>query len=130
MKGILVSLVVVTLVSSCTMKTKTLEPYRINIDSLSAPDTVNARTIFDVKIFGYVGPSKCYAYEKVYIYTTTLNEIVIEAWGKYTYVGDPCADEIVMLNQTVETSVSTPGVYTIKALNSNLGYLTKTLVAK
>lgn len=128
--GVLFTAVITVLISSCQMETKTIEPYIISIDSISAPDTVTIKTVFDVEVFGYVGPSKCYAFDKTYYYANEKNEIEFESWGRYTYIGDPCADELVWMDDKVEISVSTPGIYTLKGLKANATYTTKTLVVK
>jgi hypothetical protein len=126
--GVLLTAIVAALASSCGMKVKTVEPYLISIDSLYAPDTVKIKTLFDVEVFGLVGPSKCYAFERLYSSGNNNNEIFIEAWGNYTYVGDPCVDEKVLLQESIEISVSVPGIYTLKGLKYNSNYSEKTLV--
>jgi hypothetical protein len=128
--GIIVLTAFIGLISSCTMKTETVEPYLIKIDSLSAPDTVPVKYVFTVEIFGYIGPNKCYAFDKAYQTTNELNEIVIEAWGKYSYFGDPCVEGEVFMNQKFEMSVSKPGIYRLKGLQPNNYYFEKKLVVK
>lgn len=118
------------LISSCAMNTETVEPYLIKIDSLSAPDTVPVKYVFTVELFGYVGPNKCYAFDKAYQTTSDLNEVVIEAWGKYSYYGDPCIEGEVLMNEKFEMSLSKAGVYKLKGLQPNSYYFEKKLVVK
>jgi len=118
------------LAGSCTMKTTHIEPYLIRIDSISAPDTVGVKTVFDIKLYGIVGPSKCYAFEKAYSYINDKNEFIIEAWGKYTYVGDPCEEGVVLMEATVETSCPSVGTYLIKGVQPSGYFVEKTIVAK
>lgn len=120
----------IMLLGSCKLKVKTIEPYLISIDSVYAPDTVNLKTLFHIKIFGFVGPSKCYYFEKAYHYVNEKNEITIEAWGKYTYDGSPCAEELIFLNDSIEVAISTAGVYNIKGFQPNLNYAERKLVVK
>lgn len=128
--GIIVLLSLTALISSCAMNTETIEPYMIKIDSLYAPDTVNVKYVFTIDLFGYVGPNKCYAYDKAYQTTTDQNEIVIEAWGKYSYYGDRCIEEIVLMDAEFEMSVSKAGNYTIKGVQPNGYYYERKLVVK
>jgi len=128
--GVLLSAFISISVSSCGLKTKTVEPYTIAIDSISAPDTVKIKTVFEIQIFGYVGPSKCYAFDKAYIYpnTNASNELIIEAWGIYTYSGTPCTDDPQYLSTTVETSLSVTGTYLLKGIKSGYDYAEKRVV--
>jgi hypothetical protein len=128
--GIMVLTVIIVLTKSCAMKTETIEPYMIKIDSLYAPDTVNVKYVFTVELFGIVGPNKCYAYEKAYQTTTDKNEIVIEAWGKYSYYGDPCVEEVVLMNAKFEMSVAKAGNFIIKGVQPNGYYFERKLVVK
>lgn len=126
---VIISLIVISL-GSCTLKTKTVEPYTISIDSLAGPDTVKAKMNFSIQIFGFIGPSKCYAFDKAYIYpnSTEANELRIEAWGIYTYNGTPCVDDPQNMNTTVNTSISIPGHYLIRAIKTNYSFTEKTIV--
>ncbi len=128
--GLLVAAGLTVIFGSCGMDVQTIEPYLIKIDSISAPDTVNLKSVFIVKIYGYVGPSKCYAFEKLYHYTNDQNEIIIEAWAKYAYYGDPCAEEVIMLNEELELGISTPGVYKLKGLQPGNNFIERKLVVK
>ncbi|MBI5008500.1 MAG: hypothetical protein HZB98_02375 [Bacteroidia bacterium] len=128
--GIIILSALIVLTKSCAMKTETIEPYLIKIDSLYAPDTVNVKYVFNVELFGIVGPNKCYAFEKAYQTTTDQNEIVIEAWGKYSYYGDPCLEGEVLMNAKFEMSVAKPGVYNIKGVQPNGYYYERKLVVK
>ena len=129
-KGIIIPASFIVLAGSCAMQTETIEPYMIKIDSLYAPDTVNVKYVFTIELFGYVGPNKCYAYDKAYQTTTDQNEIVIEAWGKYSYYGDPCIEEIVMMDAEFEMSVSKAGNFIIKGVQPNGYYFERKLVVK
>ncbi|HUX96201.1 MAG TPA: hypothetical protein VMV47_10760 [Bacteroidales bacterium] len=128
--ALFVSAVIMFLLGSCAMKTTTIEPYLIKIDSLHAPDTVNVKTLFTIEIYGYVGPSKCYMFEKAYNHTNDQNEITIEAWGRYAYYGDPCEEGIIMMDHNVELTVSSPGKYVIKGVQANGYFAEKNLVVK
>jgi hypothetical protein len=128
--GIIVLISLTALLSSCAMNTETIEPYMIKIDSLYAPDTVNVKYVFTIELFGYVGPNKCYSYDKAYQTTTDQNEIVIEAWGKYSYYGDPCIEEVVLMDAEFEMSVSKPGNFIIKGVQPNGYYYERKLVVK
>jgi hypothetical protein len=128
--GIIVLTSFIALISSCAMKTETIEPYLIKIDSLYAPDTVNVKYVFTIELFGYVGPNKCYAYDKAYQTTTDQNEIVIEAWGKYSYYGDPCIEEEVLMNAKFEMSVAKAGNFIIKGVQPNGYFYERKLVVK
>ena len=128
--GIILFAALIVLTKSCTLKTETIEPYLIKIDSLFAPDTVNTKYVFTVELFGTVGPNKCYAFEKSYQTTNDQNEILIEAWGKYSYYGNPCIEGEVLMDEKFEMSVSKPGVYTLKGIQPNNYYFEKKLVVK
>jgi len=128
--GFIILTVSIVLVSSCTMKTETVEPYLIKIDSLYAPDTVNIKYVFSVELFGYVGPNKCYSFDKAYQTTSDQNEIVIEAWGKYSYYGDPCIEGEVLMNAKFEMSIAKPGTYRLKGVQPNGYYFERKLVVK
>ncbi len=128
--SIIILSVSIIFVSSCTLKTETVEPYLIKIDSLSAPDTVPVKFVFTINLFGYVGPNKCYAFEKAYQTTSDLNEIVIEAWGKYSYYGDPCLEGEVLMDAKFEMSVAKSGNYIIKGVQPNGYYYERKLVVK
>jgi hypothetical protein len=128
--GLLVAAGFTMFFGSCGMDVKTIEPYLIKIDSIYAPDTVAVKSVFIVNVFGYVGPSKCYAFEKLYHYTNNQNEIIIEAWAKYAYYGDPCVEEVVRMSEELELGISTPGTYLLKALQPGNYYLEKKLVVK
>lgn len=131
-KNIISALVVTAVLSlflvSCNMKTKTIEPYAIRIDSIYAPDTVAIRTLFEIRLFGYIGPSKCYSFDKAYYNIESQNDIYVEAWGKYTYEGTPCVSELVFMDQVLSVVITTPGVYTIKGYQSGYSYVEKKLV--
>ena len=128
--ALIVLTTIIFLTVSCSLKTTTIEPYLIKIDSLHAPDTVNLKTLFNIQIYGYVGPSKCYMFEKAYNFTNEQNEITIEAWGKYTYYGDPCVEEKIFMDYKVELAVSAPGNYTIKGVQPNGTFAEKKLVVR
>jgi hypothetical protein len=115
---------------SCGMDVQTIEPYLIKIDSIYAPDTVALKSVFTVKIYGYVGPSKCYAFEKLYHYTNDQNEIIIEAWAKYAYYGDPCVEDTVRMDEEFELGLTTPGVYKLKGLQPGDYFIERKLVVK
>ena len=69
-------------------------------------------------------------FEKAYNYTNDQNEITIEAWGKYTYYGDPCEEGIIMMDHNVELAVSSPGNYIIKGVQPNGYFAEKKLYVK
>jgi hypothetical protein len=123
-------IILIHFLGSCSLDTKTVEPYLIQVERIIAPDTVNIKTVFDIRLLGIVGPNSCYAFEKVYSYVTDQKEIIIEVKGRYQYDGVACADGIVYLDTKLETNVSTSGVYTIKALQNDNTYLEKKLVAR
>ncbi len=128
--ALFISAAIVFMLGSCGMKSTTIEPYLIKIDSLHAPDTVRVKTLFIIEIYGYVGPSKCYNFEKAYNYTNDQNEITIEAWGKYAYYGDPCEEGIMLMDHKVELAVSSAGNYLIKGVQPNGLFVEKKLVVK
>ena len=116
---------------SCSINTKTIEPYTIAVDSVACPDTVKIKMNFDIQIFGYVGPSKCYRFDKAYIYPNTSenNELRIEAWGVYSYDGTPCEDAPQWMTEKVTTAIAVPGRYKIRAVRTNYDFAEKTVVA-
>jgi len=115
---------------SCSFDTKTVEPYMIQVDSIAAPDTVSPKVIFEIRLYGIIGPSSCYSLEKVYVFVTEQKEITVEARGTYRYDGTPCAEGVVYLDTSVETNVPASGIYTIKTLQQDNTYLEKKLVAR
>ena len=120
----LISVVILTcFLGSCSLDTKTVEPYLIQVDSIIAPDTVTPKNVFDIRLLGIVGPSSCYSLEKVYVFVTDQKEIQIEVRGRYQYDGVACAQAVVYLDTKVETNVPTSGVYTIKALKQEKSYM-------
>lgn len=115
---------------SCSMDTKTIEPYLIEVDSIIAPDTVNPKNIFEIRLLGVVGPNSCYSLEKAYCYVSDQKEINIEVRGRYQYEGVACAQVVVYLDSKIETNVPTSGTYTIKVLKQDYTYLEKKLIAR
>lgn len=127
----LISVVILTcFLGSCSLDSKTVEPYLIQVDSIMAPDTVNPKTVFDIRLYGIVGPSSCYSLEKAYVYVTDQKEIQIEVRGRYQYDGVACAQAVVYLDTKVETNVPSSGIYTIKVLKQDNSFLEKKLVAR
>ena len=129
--SILVTAMLLISLGSCTMKSKTIQPFTIAVDSLAGPDTVKIKMNFEIEIFGYIGPSKCYTFDKAYIYPNSneTNELRIEAWGIYTYTGNPCTDDPQHMKSTVKTSIFIPGHYIIRAVKTNYTFTEKTIVA-
>lgn len=128
--GLISVIILIFLLGSCTLDSKTVEPYLIQVDSIIAPDTVNPKNVFDIRLLGIVGPNSCYSLEKVYVYVTDQKEIQIEVRGRYQYEGVACKEGIVLLNAKIETNVPASGVYTIKALQQDNSFLEKKLVAR
>jgi hypothetical protein len=128
--GIISVIILMFVFGSCSLDTKTIEPYLIEVDSIIAPDTVNPKTIFDIRLLGIIGPSSCFSLEKVYVFVTDQKEIQIEVRGRYQYEGVACAEAAVLLDKTVETNVPTTGEYMIKVLKQNYTYLEKKLIAR
>ena len=123
-------IILICFLGSCSLDTKTVEPYLIQVDSIAAPDTVNPKTIFEIRLYGIVGPSSCYSLEKVYCFVNDQKMITVEARGNYRYEGIACAEGVVYLDTKVETNVPTSGIYTIKVLKQDNSYLEKKLVAR
>ena len=128
--GFILTALLVLLAGSCSLKSTHIEPYMISIDSVAAPDTVRVKTLFNINLYGYVGPNKCYADEKSYSYINEKNEFIIEAWGKYSYVGKVCEDGVVLMDATVETSCPTAGTYVIKGTQPSGYFVEKTIIAE
>jgi len=123
-------IILICFLGSCSLDTKTVEPYLIQVDSVMAPDTVTPRTVFDIRLYGIVGPNSCYSLEKAYCYVTDTKEIQIEVRGRYQYDGITCAQAVVYLDTKVETNVPSPGIYTIKVLKQDNSYIEKKLVGR
>jgi hypothetical protein len=128
--GLITVIILLFYLSSCSLDTKTVEPYVIVVDSIIAPDTVNIKTIFEIRLLGIVGPNSCYSVEKAYCSVNDQKEITIEVMGRYLYEGAVCAEGVVNLDTKVETNVPSPGIYTIKTHQKNSTYLEKKLVAR
>ena len=128
--GIFSVIILMFVLGSCSLETKTVEPYLIQIDSIVAPDTVTPKTVFEIRLFGIAGPNGCYALEKVYCFVTDDKNISIEARGTYRYDGKACPEGIVYLDTKVETNVPSTGTYTIKILQQDNSYLEQKLIAR
>jgi hypothetical protein len=128
--GVISVIILIFIFGSCSLDTKTIEPYLIQVDSIMAPDTVAPKTVFDIKLYGIVGPNGCYSLEKAYCFVTNDKNISIEVRGTYRYDGKSCPEGIVKLDTKVETNVPTTGIYTIKILKQDNSYLEKKLVAR
>jgi hypothetical protein len=128
--GLITVIILLFYLGSCSLDTKTVEPYLIQVDSVMAPDTVTPRTVFDIRLYGIVGPNSCYSLEKAYCYVSDTKEILIEVRGRYMYEGVACAQVVVYLDNKVETNVPSAGIYTIKVLKQDNTYLEKKLVAR
>lgn len=128
--GIFSAIILMFVLGSCSLETKTVEPYLIQVDSIVAPDTVTPKTIFEIKLYGIVGPNGCYALEKVYCFVTDDKNISIEARGTYRYEGKACTEAIVYLDTKVETNVPSTGTYTIRVLRQDNSFLEQKLIAR
>ena len=125
LSGIIVISVFSFLLVTCSLETKSTQPYLIRIDSLKVPDAITSKVQFEVSLFGTIGPNGCYSFEKFYYYATPQNEVIIEVWGRYQYDGTTCTGSTVYLNEKIELTISLPGVYTIKVLKPDSNYLVK-----
>ena len=128
--GLFSLIILIFVLGSCSLETKTIQPYLIQVDSIVAPDTVTPKTVFEIKLYGIVGPSGCYSLEKVYCFVTDDKNISIEARGNYRYEGKACPEGTVILDTKVETNVPSTGTYTIKVLRQDYSYLEQTLIAR
>lgn len=117
-------------IGSCSLDVKTIEPYLIQVDSIAAPDTVNPKAVFEIRLYGIVGPNSCFTLEKVYCFVNEQKEITLEARGNYRYEGIACTEGVILLDTKVETNVPTSGIYTIKVLKQDNTYLEQMLVAR
>lgn len=125
--GITILTLSLLLLVSCSLENKTHQPFLIYTDSIQAPDTVNAGVVFEVKLFGIIGPNGCYKLEKIYSYQNYENEVMIEPWGVYIYDGSPCTTAITYLNNKTELTITTPGNYTIKVIRPDYSFLEKVI---
>ncbi|NMC39452.1 MAG: hypothetical protein GYA41_14115 [Bacteroidales bacterium] len=112
---------------SCSLETKTQQPFLIYADSIQSPDTVDAGVVFEVKLFGIIGPNGCYKLEKIYSYQNYENEVMIEPWGVYIYDGTACSAGISYLTGKTEITITEPGDYTLKVIRPDYTYLDKTV---
>lgn len=112
---------------SCSLENKTQQPFLIYADSIQAPDTVDAGVVFEVKLFGIIGPNGCYKLEKIYSYQNYENEVMIEPWGVYIYDGTPCSSGIIYLNGKTEITITEPGDYTLKVIRPDYTFLDKSV---
>ena len=128
--GLTAVIILMLIFGSCSLDTKTVEPYLIQVDSIMAPDTVTPKTVFEIRLYGIVGPSSCYSLEKVYCFVTEQKDITVEVRGTYRYEGIACADGVVYLDTKVETNVPTSGIYTIKVLLQDNTFMEKKLVGR
>lgn len=125
--GIVILSASLLLFFSCSLENKTQQPFLIYADSIQAPDTVDAGVVFEVKLFGIIGPNGCYMLEKIYSYQNYENEIMIEPWGVYIYEGAPCSPGITYLNGKTEITITEPGDYTLKVIRPDYSFLDKAI---
>ena len=128
--GVISVILLTFYLSSCSLDVKTIEPYLIQVDSIAAPDTVNPKAVFEIRLYGIVGPSSCFSLEKVYCFVNEQKEISLEARGNYRYEGIACTEGVILLDTKVETNVPTSGIYKIKVLKQDYTYMEQTLVAR
>jgi hypothetical protein len=125
--GMLVLPTSLLLFYSCSLENKTQQPFLIYTDSIQAPDTVETGVVFEVKLFGIIGPNGCYKLEKIYSYQNYENEVMIEPWGVYIYDGAPCPAGITYLNSKTEVTITEPGNYTLKVLRPDYTFLDRAI---
>jgi hypothetical protein len=102
--------------------------FLIQVDSISAPDTVEANDTFEIAFWGLVGTNGCYQFFEFSV-DKQENEIVIEAWGKIKKDAQFCTDEMVYLRgREMNYSISEPGQYLIKVSKSGNSYLEHTIL--
>jgi len=78
-------MIVVCVIAFASCKKTEYLYFSIIIDKISIPDTVHISDSFNVHLYGYIGPTKCYVFEGanfLTIDTRAQNEIFIEAIGK------------------------------------------------
>jgi hypothetical protein len=113
------------MLSACKTKSETSENYLITIDSIRVPDVITSKVQFEVRLFGTVGPNGCYSFESFYNYPYSDEVIMIEAWGRFYYDGSPCTGQVVFLDEVMDLTISTPGVYLLRTLKPDGRYLEK-----
>lgn len=128
--GVVVLSALLFLFFSCNLETKTQQSFLIYADSIQAPDTVDAGVVFEVKLFGIIGPNGCYKLEKIYSYQNYENEVMIEPWGVYIYDGAACPTGITYLNSKTEITITEPGDYTLKVLRPDYTFLDEAITVK
>ena len=103
--------------------------FLIKVDSIHAPDTIDANTAFDIVFFGTIGFDECTSF-KSFNQTKNKNDVDIEAWGTYDNTPAVCPPALITLDgQKLSMSLTFPGVYRI--LTKDPGFtLVKKIVAK
>ncbi len=77
------------------------EDFIIQIDSIVHADTITVGDVLNIKFYGTIGLTKCYAFNKLapeYIQTgSTTGELSVTAWGIHTF-DDICDSTTVYMN--------------------------------
>ena len=113
------------MIFACSFDTKTSQSYLIQTDSIRIPDVITTNVLFQVRLFGTIGPNNCYSFEKIYNYNNAENEITIEVWGNYYYDGTACTGSVKYLDEEADLTITSPGTYTLKILQPDFRYLEK-----
>lgn len=86
----------VFILSSCTSTTEPdREKFIIDVDSISAPQSINLNDTLRIQFWGIIGSNGCYSFGN-FESNTSGEQLTITPWGYYTEAG-ACTDAIVEL---------------------------------
>jgi hypothetical protein len=99
---------------SCMNNSYTHQEFLVAVDSIHAPDTVNANIPFEIEFFGTIGWDGCYFFSK-FNQVMSNNDLTIEAWGIYDNHDRICSSTEVSLDgEKMTATIPTAGTYRIK----------------
>ena len=87
--------------------------YKIKVDKIEAPDTLNVSDSLKIKFYGTVGNDGCHSFDD---FETEQNDrqIEITAWGKIPTDANVCPAVMVYLDgEEFKTKLNEPGKYQI-----------------
>jgi hypothetical protein len=123
-------LTIICLIAFFSCNKKENQPYfKIKIDNIYAPDTVNVLDSVRVHLAGYLGPNQCYEFDNA-IFMPNGSDIIVEAYGINTDSGLPCKEGESLLDHDVAVIFEVTGTYTLKAMHEGSVTATRKIVVE
>jgi hypothetical protein len=121
--------IMIYLLSSCLEDAYTFDTFLVKIDSFQLPETMTAKTTFEVRFFGTVGNNGCISFEG-FNQNLINKDIEIEAWGRYDNRNNTCPEVMVYLDKNLEITIPVAGVYNLKIKQPDKSYLERSITVK